>query len=189
MRWWWNFFGCHVVRKELINRFLTTRWLGKEMVKQFWWPCGKKKIISFNEQPLNFNHADTVGAKSLLITSSPYHRVTWSALALNLVKYGPILDLTGLIPLKWPKYKGPISLQKLVLTAAGILKILNGKSYQYFLSSLNLTHVPTICICVQSLNVYTLLIQEYILYLRVYKPHFFWQELTLQNWGAAYTQN
>jgi hypothetical protein len=28
-----------------------------------------------------------------------------------------------------------------------------------------------------------------ILYLRVYKPHFFWQEFTLQNWGAAYTRN
>jgi hypothetical protein len=26
-------------------------------------------------------------------------------------------------------------------------------------------------------------------YLRVYKPHFFWQEFTLQNWGAAYARN
>jgi hypothetical protein len=26
-------------------------------------------------------------------------------------------------------------------------------------------------------------------YLRVCKPHFFWQEFTLQNWGAAYARN
>jgi hypothetical protein len=26
-------------------------------------------------------------------------------------------------------------------------------------------------------------------YLRICKPHFFWQEFTLQNWGAAYTRN
>jgi hypothetical protein len=26
-------------------------------------------------------------------------------------------------------------------------------------------------------------------YLRVYKPHSFWQEFTLQNWGAAYKRN
>jgi hypothetical protein len=26
-------------------------------------------------------------------------------------------------------------------------------------------------------------------YLHVYEPHFFGQEFTLQNWGAAYTQN
>jgi hypothetical protein len=26
-------------------------------------------------------------------------------------------------------------------------------------------------------------------YLSVYKPHIFWQEFTLQNWGAAYTLN
>jgi oligoendopeptidase F len=26
-------------------------------------------------------------------------------------------------------------------------------------------------------------------YLWMYKPHFFWQEFTLQNWSVAYTRN